>query len=231
MRKDGSLLSAQAFTSLSLIALLTAPLLTLCQAMPSLLEGVSCFERIEAYCLKSHVPLPDSAGLTPSLDQFANHAIELEPPTRGPLPHIPLVSFSNANISWSLDSEIVLRDLNLSVWTGITMIIGPVGSGKSALIESILGETELRSGSMASRLSRVAYCSQSPWIMNKTIRDNIIWESEFDQKWYEFTIAACGLDEDLKKIPGGDACKAGSNGVSLSGGQKQRVVSRLLLSS
>jgi ABC-type bacteriocin/lantibiotic exporter with double-glycine peptidase domain len=118
----------------------------------------------------------------------------------------------------------VLRDLNLTIRKGITMIIGPVGSGKSALIESILGQTSLKKGSTTGPLSRVGYCSQTPWVLNNTIQQNITGGSAFDQKWYDFTILACSLKEDIQNIPGGDMCRSGSKGVSLSGGQKQRVV-------
>ncbi|KAL1981835.1 hypothetical protein VTN96DRAFT_2080 [Rasamsonia emersonii] len=223
VRKDGSLLSAPAFTSLSLIALLTEPLFTFCQSVPSLLQAIACFQRIEVYFLKKPAPTPGLSTSTQWLPEFSNGAMELRHRQTTALSDTPLVSFKKADISWSPETEIVLHDLNMNIRKGITMIIGPVGSGKSALIESILGETALKSGSTTAPLSRVAYCSQSPWIMNTTIRHNITGGSEFDQKWYEFTISACGLEEDLEKIPGGDMCKAGSNGVSLSGGQKQRV--------
>lgn len=222
VRKDASLLTAQTFTSLSLIALMTGPLLTLCQSMPSLLQALACFDRIEAFCLKKPTLLPGLSTTTISLAESSNNSMELHslvPSNR------PLVSFRNADISWSPESDIVIHNLNLDIQRGITMVIGPVGSGKSALIESILGEASIRNGAITASLSSVAYCAQSPWIMNGTIRHNITGGSEFDQKWYDTTISACALEEDLKNIPGGDMWKAGSKGVSLSGGQKQRVVS------
>ncbi|KAI9745550.1 MAG: hypothetical protein M1818_001084 [Claussenomyces sp. TS43310] len=109
------------------------------------------------------------------------------------------------------------------------MVIGPVGSGKSTLLETILGNSNLSSGSATSSLSRVAYCPQIPWIQNNTIRQNIIGPFDFDPKWYDFTITACALEEDLKNMPGGDMRMAGSTGVSLSGGQKQRILKVVFL--
>jgi ABC-type multidrug transport system fused ATPase/permease subunit len=71
----------------------------------------------------------------------------------------------------------------------------------------------------------VAYCPQTPWIMNDTIRQNIVGPAAYDPKWYNFVIRACALESDFENIAGGDLSKAGSSGITLSGGQKQRIVS------
>lgn len=222
VKGDRTLISAQAFTALSLISLFTFPLLVFCQTVPSILQIVACFDRIEEYCLKD--PESPTASSTTSVTPCAE-SLEMRPGQKEVISSSSLVTFVNADISWSKESEVVLHNVNLSLQTGITMIIGAVGSGKSAFIESLLGETVVRRGSTTAPLSRAAYACQVPWIMNATIRHNIVGASEFDQKWYEFAISACGLEDDLKLIPGGDTCKAGSNGASLSGGQKQRIVS------
>lgn len=60
-------------------------------------------------------------------------------------------------------------------------------------------------------------------IQNATIRQNILGPLEYDEKWYKFTISACGLERDLETIPGGDSIVTGSSGIALSGGQKQRI--------
>ena len=70
-------------------------------------------------------------------------------------------------------SKAILHKPDLKFYRGITMIIGPVGSGKSTLIETVLGNTILRFNSTTVPLSTVAYCPQSPWIVNDTIRNNI----------------------------------------------------------
>lgn len=104
------------------------------------------------------------------------------------------------------------------------MVTGPVGSGKTALLESIMGETTLRGGRMTVKTSRIAYCSQKAWVLNDTIRKNIAGDDEVDAKWYEFVLQTCCLKEDLQRIPHGDMFTCGSDGVALSGGQKQRIV-------
>ncbi|KAM7205481.1 P-loop containing nucleoside triphosphate hydrolase protein [Naviculisporaceae sp. PSN 640] len=222
VRKDESLLSAQAFASLSLINLVTNPLLFLCQALPSITQGAACFGRVEAYLLKkstSSSPPTPPVSTSESLDG-GMRLRDLPSSTSTDA----LVRFEDADISWSANSsESVLRNLNLTLQPGLTAIVGAVASGKSTLLATLVGETTVRRGSVYSDVSRVAYCPQTPWIMDDTIRANITGGLPFDQKWYDFSISACGLEDDLKSLPRGDYSKAGSNGASLSGGQRQRV--------
>ncbi|KAF5859185.1 hypothetical protein ETB97_003197 [Aspergillus alliaceus] len=221
-KHDTTLLSAQAFTSLALISLLTSPLLVFCQAMPSLYQAVACFDRIEEYLLVD--PVPSERSSSPeSVIGLSEVELKSSPQPRGTLPEDILASFQDAIILKSPDTEAVFDRLTLNIRRGVTMIIGPVGCGKSTLIESILGASTVKSGSAVASLSRVAYCSQVPWIQNQTIRQNIVGPYDFDEKWYKFTCWACGLEMDLQKIPQGDSHMAGSNGISLSGGQKQRI--------
>ncbi|KAJ5997608.1 hypothetical protein N7522_009268 [Penicillium canescens] len=207
VRRDGSILSAQAFTSLALISLLTSPLLIICQVMPAIWQAVTCFDRIETYCAKdSRATLISLSSLSKS-EEF----------------HPSLVSFQNANIAWSSDQEPVLPNLILTIHQGITMIVGPVGSGKSTLLESIVNQHMVKTGSMTTSFSRAAYCPQIPWIRNDTVRGNIIGFDAFDQAWYDFTCTVCGLQDDLGAFAKGDMHRAGSDGIALSGGQKQRI--------
>lgn len=224
MKKDETLLASRAFTALSLISIFTTPLLTFIQSLPSLLRSLGSFQRIEEYYLIQPAMVSDDQDY-PHPDCPSNN-VELSIRSIGASDDTCLFTFRNANISWSSETEIVLRNLSLDISKTITMIIGPVGCGKSALLESIIGETYVKDGTTTPPLTHVAYCSQKPWIVNNTIKFNITNALEnIDQKWYNFTIWACALEDDLKTIPGGDNFQTGSNGVSLSGGQKQRVVS------
>jgi ABC-type multidrug transport system fused ATPase/permease subunit len=213
------LLANRMFTSLSLISLMTDPLLIFIQTLPSLWESVSCFSRIEQYCTKA--PMETSADSpTPGDD------IELSFRPSPGSSSMSVVEFQNASFSWTPTGSHVLHGINFAVHKGhITAVIGSVGSGKSTLLESSLGETTLRNGSMSPFSTSVAYCPQTPWIMNDTIRQNIVGPAAYDPKWYNFVIWACALESDFENIAGGDLSKAGSSGITLSGGQKQRIVS------
>lgn len=116
-------------------------------------------------------------------------------------------------------------DLSVDIHRGITMIVGPVGCGKSTLIKGILHQHMVKNGFRTASFSKAAYCPQTPWITNDTIRNNIIGFRQFDQTWYDFTCEVCGLQGDLNALSEGDMHMAGSGGISLSGGQKQRIVS------
>eukprot|EP01031_Cornospumella_fuschlensis_P034552 gene34552-41835_t len=121
------------------------------------------------------------------------------------------------------DIHVVLRDVNIHIRPGgLNVIIGPTGAGKSTLLSAILGETLLLGGERF-MIGEVAYSTQSAWIQNDTLRDNILFGSPFDAARYDKVIKVCALEEDLKLLPRGDLTEIGEKGVNLSGGQKQRV--------
>ncbi|KAJ6002428.1 hypothetical protein N7451_004975 [Penicillium sp. IBT 35674x] len=220
--KDKTLLSSQAFTSLSLITLVTNPLLKFIQSVPSLKEAMACFNRIEDYLLK---PIAHSRQVSSLSNESNEDAIELvvKPPKSN---DGVVIAFNNANIAWSKEGDHHLHEINLSIrQNGITMIIGPVASGKSTILQTVLHETVVKAGELkvTTSESQIAYCAQVPWIINASVRENIILGSEYNSEWYDFSTSVCGLKADLQKMPGGDLFEAGSNGVCFSGGQKQRI--------
>ncbi|KAJ5702177.1 hypothetical protein N7488_009725 [Penicillium malachiteum] len=219
VRNDQSLATSQAFTSLSLISLMTSPLLSFVQAVPSFTESFGCFERIETYLEKS----ANSSSNEQLFGSTDAEPTQKEYPDKLLTSSSSVVSIKNADISWQSDSEPLLQNLNLEIGKGITMITGPVGSGKSALIKCLLGEMTVRKGSVDTNFGKVAYCPQIPWILDDTIRHNITGGTNFEEKWYDLVASSCGLIDDFQSIPGGDMHTAGRNGASLSGGQKQRV--------
>ncbi|KAK7747489.1 hypothetical protein SLS53_001744 [Cytospora paraplurivora] len=107
----------------------------------------------------------------------------------------------------------------------LTMIVGPMASGKTTLCKVLLGEVPLSEGQviLASSLRRIGFCDQNPFLANETIKHNIVGFSPFNQGRYSEVIEATLLTVDLLALPQGDETKVGSNGITLSGGQKQRV--------
>ena len=73
------------------------------------------------------------------------------------------------------------------------------------------------------RENGVAYAAQESWVQNETIRNNILFCSEFDEIRYRRVIHQCGLSKDLTLFEAGDKTEVGEKGVTLSGGQKARV--------
>lgn len=108
-----------------------------------------------------------------------------------------------------------------------------IGCGKSTLLQTVLGESAISTGTITQTngadASSIAYCSQSPFLINKSIRENILGISAFDAPWYAEVVHACCLQEDLESFPEQDKTQVGSKGISLSGGQKQRIVCSQLI--
>ena len=117
----------------------------------------------------------------------------------------------------------VLRDLNIVILPGMCVgVSGPVGSGKSLFLNSILGESGFISGDINISGS-VSYVGQRSWTENTSLRENILFGSPFNEEKYKATLFACALVDDLKQFPGGDLTEIGERGVNLSGGQNARL--------
>ncbi|XP_058780381.1 ABC transporter C family member 13-like isoform X2 [Vicia villosa] len=137
------------------------------------------------------------------------------------------VSIQDACCSWSSSDEkalnMVLSHVTLSLSKGsFVAVIGEVGSGKSSMLYSILGEMRLDQGSIYSNGS-IAYVPQVPWILSGTVRDNILFGKSYHPERYTDTIKACALDVDISLMAGGDMAYIGEKGVNLSGGQRARL--------
>lgn len=144
------------------------------------------------------------------------------------------IILKNTDIGWepTSDKPAQLREINLRLPRHkLSMIIGPVGCGKTTLVQTLLGEIPALAGSVQfSGCPSAAYCAQNAWHMNGTIRQAIIGTESFDSRWYDRVVDACALKQDFRELPAGDSSRIGSGGIALSGGQSQRIVCHSLLS-
>ena len=135
-----------------------------------------------------------------------------------------------------------VQNISMSVPRGqLVAIVGPVGSGKTSLLQGLIGEMRKADGSIVFAGS-VGYCPQSAWIQvrstlrygflnerksplvqNATIRENICFGRPFEEDRYWKAITDSCLHPDLEVLPNGDMTEVGEKGISLSGGQKQRL--------
>ncbi|XP_022102313.1 ATP-binding cassette sub-family C member 9-like [Acanthaster planci] len=137
------------------------------------------------------------------------------------------IKITDGNFVWDPESTSpALSNVNVEIPAGkLTMVIGAVGSGKSSLLAAILNEMTTLSGNVHinEEKGRIAFAAQKPWLMNASMRDNILFSSKMDKKRYHKVLDACALVPDIDILPAGDKTEIGEKGINLSGGQKQRV--------
>lgn len=155
------------------------------------------------------------------INKFLNSE-EIDPECVTKIPSENALSISDGTFTWGGETT-TLKNINMTVKKGnLTAVVGSVGSGKTSLISSLLGEMEKVKGN-ANIDGTVAYVPQQAWIQNATLKDNILFGRSLDQKRYDTVIEACALTQDLAMLPGGDRTEIGEKGINLSGGQKQRI--------
>ncbi|PNS15552.1 ATP-dependent bile acid permease [Sphaceloma murrayae] len=219
------LIPSVAFTALSLFSILRVPLDQLADMVAHVQESKVSVDRVEEYLNEAETEKYEQ--LKP--DQYDDSGE-------------PIIGFDNCNFSWGSTGEedFKLIDVDMRFKVGqLNVIVGPTGSGKTSMLMALLGEMSLLRGSVClpgvkSRedvradpetglTETVAYCAQQAWLVNGTIKDNIIFASTFDAQRYKDVIVACSLQRDLEILSNGDQTLVGEKGVSLSGGQKQRI--------
>lgn len=116
-----------------------------------------------------------------------------------------------------------LKDIDLSIPRGsLTAIVGSIGSGKSSLLQGLVGEMRRTEGKVTFS-GTTSLCAQSPWIQNATVRENIVFGQPWDENRYWAAVRDACLEPDLELLEDGDSTEIGEKGINLSGGQKQRV--------
>jgi len=121
------------------------------------------------------------------------------------------------------DDAFSLKDILFRARKGeLTAIVGDVGSGKSSLLAALLGQMQLVNGD-SKVCGSISYTPQEAWLLNMTLRENILFGSEYEEAKYREVIKVCALNRDLSLMPDGDRTEIGERGINLSGGQRQRI--------
>eukprot|EP00475_Leptophrys_vorax_P005791 TRINITY_DN1350_c0_g1_i6.p1 TRINITY_DN1350_c0_g1~~TRINITY_DN1350_c0_g1_i6.p1 ORF type:complete len:1341 (-),score=365.45 TRINITY_DN1350_c0_g1_i6:70-4092(-) len=139
------------------------------------------------------------------------------------------VFMKNASLGFS-DSEehkgeveVKLRNVSVELRPGqVLAVVGTCGSGKTTFLKGILGDADVSEGSVQVK-GRIAYVPQNPFIMHGTVRDNILFGLDYEEKWYLEVLRACCLPSDLNTFKSGDLTYLSEGGINLSGGQRQRI--------
>ncbi|QDS72379.1 hypothetical protein FKW77_008421 [Venturia effusa] len=228
VRGSQSLTTVQAFTSLSIITLLTSPASKLLALLSQIAAAMGCFGRIEEY-LFSKSRIDNRIFVQAKHSRTSEHGNEKSEPTSENKSSKPLymVKFEKATISPAHESKTTaIKEASITIpKASLTVLVGPVGSGKTTLLKAMLGELNCQTGSVSLQSSRIAYCSQASFILNDTVKNNICGPSslDIDETWYQTVISACDLGVDIQRWTDGDKTIVGSKGLKLSGGQRQRL--------
>lgn len=206
--KDKTLSTDIVFTSLSLFNLLSFPLAVFPMTITNIVEAQVAISRLTKFLTAT---------------ELQKDAVQYSNSTSG-----GNVSIKNGTFLWTKSNnsenyKVALSQINLDVSKGdLDCIVGKVGSGKSSIIQAILGDLYRLEGEVKVN-GNIAYVSQVPWIMNATVRENILFGHKYDPEFYATVLEACALAVDMKILPKGDKTEVGEKGISLSGGQKARL--------
>ena len=194
------------FPALTLFNLLTFPLAVLPMVITAIIEATVAVGRLTDFFTAPELQ-PDAVLRSDTV----GHGEES-------------VRIRDATFTWNKDQDRnVLHDISFSAHRGeLSCIVGRVGAGKSSMLQTMLGDLYKIKGEVVMR-GTAAYVAQSPWVMNASVRENIVFGHRWDPTFYDRTIKACALVDDFAILPDGDQTEVGERGISLSGGQKARL--------
>ena len=195
------------FPALTLFNLLSFPLAVLPMVITAIVEASVAVGRITSYLLADELQ-PDAVLREPPVEETGDESVRVR----------------EASFTWNKNDERrALHDIHFSAHKGeLACVVGRVGAGKSSLLQAVLGDLWKIKGEVVLR-GRAAYVPQTPWVMNASVRENIVFGHRWDPQFYERTVQACALQDDFATLPDADQTEVGERGISLSGGQRSRV--------
>ncbi|KAG9258286.1 multidrug resistance-like protein [Emericellopsis atlantica] len=266
LHSDSGLSIAQIFTAFSIMVLLNSPLTKLVIALPQIAGAVTSFQRIQDFLnaqeyrdARAVMPLgeekdgvlvaekaPDSGRIMATMSGaffWSDSTPETGPETGEETQEKGDAKSAGeaqavAKHEHTPPTVVISPSLRIARNT-LTVIMGPVGCGKSSLLRALLGELSVQGNVSVGCAGPIAFCEQSPWLPNETVHQVITGRlpsdagdknnadvsstlSE-DDDWYRTVLRACRLERDIETWPRGEETRVGSKGITMSGGQKQRL--------
>ncbi|KAJ7607493.1 multidrug resistance-associated ABC transporter [Roridomyces roridus] len=224
------------FSSLQLFNIIRAPLTLLPIVLAALSDALVSFARIGKFLSAEELPEPylidgemknavevDANFVWEGVGQVEKGKFGVGRSGKKGLPLTNADDEKSDSSSNEEDKPFELRDLKLQIPRGaFVAIVGRVGSGKSSILQALIGEMRKTEGTVAFGGS-IAYVPQTAWIRNATLRKNVVFGQEDDEQRFRQVVRACSLEHDLEMLPHGENTEIGERGINLSGGQKARV--------
>ncbi|OAX83617.1 hypothetical protein ACJ72_02017 [Emergomyces africanus] len=207
LTNDRPLTTEIVFPALTLFNLLTFPLSILPMVITSIIEASVAVSRLTTYFAGEELQ-KDAVTFEEAVSHTGDESVRVR----------------DASFTWNKhEGRNALENIDFSARKGeLSCIVGRVGSGKSSFLQALLGDLWKINGEVVVR-GRTAYVAQQSWVMNASVRENIVFGHRWDPHFYETTVEACALLDDFKTLPDGDQTEVGERGISLSGGQKARL--------
>ncbi|ONH69219.1 Oligomycin resistance ATP-dependent permease YOR1 [Cyberlindnera fabianii] len=233
--------AAAVFSSLTLFEALTSELSTAAYALPQTIDGARSATRILKFLQSKEIQEQHPSRDVVSRNALKGDALKLDNASFGwlefedveePAP-IPKQTTLQKLLrkkpqtpppikTTTSHTKTIIKPVTLSIKSGEFIVVtGLTGSGKSTFLGGLSGLVDSIEGSMTIAGS-LLHCSD-PMVLSATIKENILFGSQYDSVRYHNTLRVCALVDDLKILPAGDMTEVGERGVTLSGGQKARV--------
>lgn len=221
-----------AFTAISLFMLLRYPLDQLGDMIAHVQESKVSIDRIEEFLSEEETEKFEQLG-PDNLDENGDRVIGFRDAAT-------FIWGSKTAVAEDGSMAFRLLDLDIDFKIGkLNVITGPTGSGKTSMLMALLGEMTIMRGRVylpggrsredvhpdpeTGLAETCAYVAQQAWLVNASIKENILFSAPFDEQRYRDVIVACALERDLEILDNGDETLVGEKGITLSGGQKQRI--------
>ncbi|KAK0531477.1 hypothetical protein OC835_003651 [Tilletia horrida] len=236
---------SRAFTAFQVLQELRWALTQLPDTLSSAIQSWTSLKRIATYLDCAEVEVPESQDLTSEAARGADREVRLQNATIG-WP-VVVAAAQSSSPAGSVVPNFRLRDVTVEFSPNrLNLICGKLGSGKSLLLQGLLGEADLLVGSIKCPRSTpdaiaqsedpriyargewispllTAYVPQSAFLTNNSLRNNILFGLPMIRERYDAVLDACALLPDLAIFEDGDEVEIGEGGIGLSGGQKARV--------